>query len=112
MLRVAPLNPAVQGSILHSLAKHSVPTIESLCAASQGWTPLMSAVSANREPLVKLLLDHAADVHATNSSGQTALHYAVRFQFVQQHQTLCQYLQHSCQPEDMLYPGAPLRFCR
>ena len=38
----------------------------------------MSAVSANREPLVKLLLDHAADVHATNSSGQTALHYAVR----------------------------------
>lgn len=38
----------------------------------------MSAVSANREPLVQLLLDHAADVHATNSSGRTALHYAVR----------------------------------
>ena len=38
----------------------------------------MSAVSANREPLVQLLLDYAADVHATNSSGQTALHYAVR----------------------------------
>ena len=38
----------------------------------------MSAVSANREPLVKLLLDHLADAHATNSSGQTALHYAVR----------------------------------
>ena len=44
----------------------------------QGWTPLMSAVSANRELLVQLLLDHAADVQATNSSGQTALHYAVR----------------------------------
>jgi len=38
----------------------------------------MSAVSANREPLVKLLLQNEADVHATNSSGQTALHYAVR----------------------------------
>ena len=38
----------------------------------------MSAVSTNREPLVQLLLDHAADVHAANSSGQTALHYAVR----------------------------------
>ena len=37
----------------------------------------MSAVSANREPLVKLLLEHDADVHATNSSGQTCLHYAV-----------------------------------
>jgi len=38
----------------------------------------MSAVSANREPLVKFLLQNEADVHATNSSGQTALHYAVR----------------------------------
>ena len=37
----------------------------------------MSAVSANREPLVKLLLEHGADVQATNSSGQTCLHYAV-----------------------------------
>ena len=38
----------------------------------------MSAVSASREALIQLLLEHAADVHATNSSGQTSLHYAVR----------------------------------
>ena len=44
----------------------------------QGWTPLMSAVSASREALIQLLLEHGADVHATNSSGQTSLHYAVR----------------------------------
>ena len=38
----------------------------------------MSAVSASREALIQLLLEHGADVHATNSSGQTSLHYAVR----------------------------------
>jgi hypothetical protein len=53
------------------------PAAEAPLMCSQGWTPLMSAVSANKEPLVKLLLEHGADVHATNSSGQTCLHYAV-----------------------------------
>ncbi len=44
----------------------------------QGWTPLMSAVSAGREEAVAALLAGGADVSAKNSSGQTALHYAVR----------------------------------
>lgn len=44
----------------------------------QGWTPLMSAVSASREKAVAALLAGGADTSAKNSSGQTALHYAVR----------------------------------
>ncbi|EIE24977.1 hypothetical protein COCSUDRAFT_83670, partial [Coccomyxa subellipsoidea C-169] len=42
----------------------------------QGWTPLMSVVSAGREEAVDLLLGTEIDVNAKNSSGQTALHYA------------------------------------
>jgi ankyrin repeat protein len=38
----------------------------------------MSAVSAGREEAVAALLAGGADVSAKNSSGQTALHYAVR----------------------------------
>lgn len=38
----------------------------------------MSAVSAGREDVVTLLLAKDADINAANSSGQTALHYAVR----------------------------------
>lgn len=38
----------------------------------------MSAVSAGREEAVILLLENGADVNAENSSGQTALHYAVQ----------------------------------
>lgn len=45
--------------------------------SDQGWTPLMSAVSAGREEAVNLLLENGADVNAKNSSGQRALHYAV-----------------------------------
>jgi ankyrin repeat protein len=44
----------------------------------QGWTPLMSAVSASREAAAAALLAAGAAVDAKNSSGQTALHYAVR----------------------------------
>lgn len=38
----------------------------------------MSAVSAGREAVAGALLAAGADVNAKNSSGQTALHYAVR----------------------------------
>ncbi len=37
----------------------------------------MSVVSAGREEAVDLLLGTEIDVNAKNSSGQTALHYAV-----------------------------------
>ena len=49
----------------------------SLACFDQGWTPLMSVVSAGREEAVDLLLGTEIDVNAKNSSGQTALHYAV-----------------------------------
>ena len=38
----------------------------------------MSAVSAGREEAMELLLEAGVDVNAKNSSGQTALHYAVQ----------------------------------
>ena len=38
----------------------------------------MSAVSTSREDVVAALLSSSAEVSARNSSGQTALHYAVR----------------------------------
>ena len=43
----------------------------------QDWTPLHSAVSAGHTEIVKALISGGADVNAANSSGQTALHYAV-----------------------------------
>lgn len=52
---------------------------DSMYLGDQGWTPLMSAVSAGRGEAVNVLLQDGADVNAKNSSGQTALHYAVHF---------------------------------
>ncbi|KZT61104.1 ankyrin [Calocera cornea HHB12733] len=43
---------------------------------SQGWTPLMIAVSAVRDDIVELLIGAGADVKAVNEKGITALHYA------------------------------------
>ena len=45
----------------------------------QDWTPLHSAVSAGHTEIVQALISGGADVNAANSSGQTALHYAVSF---------------------------------
>lgn len=44
---------------------------------SNGWTPLMLAVyDSGNVDIVKLLLDHHADIDAQNGSGATALDYA------------------------------------
>jgi ankyrin repeat protein len=46
-------------------------------AASQGWTPLMSAASTGSARVVNLLLGVGAEADAANSGGRTALYYAV-----------------------------------
>ena len=63
-----------QNSVLHM----QVHAISSFCNL-QDWTPLHSAVSAGHPEIVQALISGGADVNAANSSGQTALHYAVSF---------------------------------
>lgn len=41
-------------------------------------TPLHKAVLAEKYPLVKLLLENGADIHAVNKQQRTALHLAVQ----------------------------------
>lgn len=43
---------------------------------SEGWTPLMSAVSCGHEEIVKYLLSLGADCNSTNAQNRIALHYA------------------------------------
>jgi uncharacterized protein len=42
-----------------------------------GLTPLIAAVKQGHKGVVKLLLDHRADINQTNSAGKTPLMYAV-----------------------------------
>ncbi len=41
-----------------------------------GWTPLMIAASAGHKSIVEKLVESKADLNASNSTGQSALHYA------------------------------------
>ena len=61
--------------VLHLSAAHG----PSCSCNLQDWTPLHSAVSAGHTEIVQALISGGADVNAANSSGQTALHYAVSF---------------------------------
>ena len=77
-------------SILHSAVvggnMHLVQLIVERCGNekinaqdSEGWTPLMSAVSCGHEAIVKFLLslsNGAADPNIANAQNRTALHYA------------------------------------
>jgi ankyrin repeat protein len=65
-------------------ASHAPPTHTHNC--KQGWTPLHSAVSSGREKVVATLLELGVELDATNSGGQTPLHYAVSGQQQQQQQ--------------------------
>jgi 26S proteasome non-ATPase regulatory subunit 10 len=51
-----------------SSAYHSAPQMD--------WTPLIISVSAGMEEVMRLLIGCAADVNATNKTGQSSLHYA------------------------------------
>jgi uncharacterized protein len=42
----------------------------------EGWTALMHAASGGRTAIVKLLLQHGADVNAANNHGATPLYAA------------------------------------
>lgn len=42
----------------------------------QGWSPLMSAVSAGHEPVVRMLLSLGANVNQATAQGRTSIHYA------------------------------------
>lgn len=43
-----------------------------------GWTPLMHAASTGQDPVVRLLIEKAADIRLRNGLGETALHLAAR----------------------------------
>jgi len=45
-------------------------------------TPLHNAVSRGHEKVAKVLLEHGADIKATNKNGETALHLAIRHNFL------------------------------
>ncbi|HEY0075638.1 MAG TPA: ankyrin repeat domain-containing protein [Abditibacteriaceae bacterium] len=47
--------------------------------AKTGWTPLMAAASRGKEQVLRLLLEHKADVRLTNKNGETALYLASVF---------------------------------
>lgn len=44
---------------------------------SAGWSPVHLAVYQNHREMLKLLLDHKADVNARTRQGETALHFAI-----------------------------------
>ena len=70
----------------------------------------MSAVSAGREMAVNLLLKNGADVNAKNSSGQTALHYAVQLPPTLLHTSTVLRAHHANQSSGM-YTGYERVFC-
>ena len=46
--------------------------------ASQAWAPIQCAAYYGRLEIIKLLVQHKADVNATGKYGQTALHWSMR----------------------------------
>ena len=51
------------------------------CRDRGGNSPLMAACQNGRGKLVKLCIRHGANVNAQNKQGNTALHFALAFQF-------------------------------
>jgi ankyrin repeat protein len=45
----------------------------------EGWTPLMWAINYRHNGIVKLLLEHKADVNTRDKTGMTPLHFATRY---------------------------------
>jgi 26S proteasome non-ATPase regulatory subunit 10 len=53
-----------------------LPTFDPDATDDSGWTPLMMACSrADADDIIALLLSKSCDVNATNTAGQTALHF-------------------------------------
>lgn len=46
---------------------------------ANGETPLMNAITTNNAPLVKYMIEHGADFHATSKSGRTVLSFAEHY---------------------------------
>ena len=42
----------------------------------KGWTPLMKAAEENRVEIARLLLEHNANINATNRKGRSVLSFA------------------------------------
>jgi ankyrin repeat protein len=55
---------------------NSQPTIVSE-KSSSGWSLVHAALSQNSNEIMKVLLEHNADVNARNGEGQTALHFVI-----------------------------------
>ncbi|MBI5820124.1 MAG: ankyrin repeat domain-containing protein [Verrucomicrobia bacterium] len=44
---------------------------------SSGWSPVHQTLNRNQQEMLRLLLDHKADVNARTPQGETALHFAI-----------------------------------
>lgn len=53
------------------------------CEDAEGWTPLHHAVDGNHLAAAKVLVSCAAGINAANAAGDTPLHLALRWSFVE-----------------------------
>lgn len=61
------------------VVKFMVDKVETVNGKSKFGSPLMAATVKGEKEIVKLLLDHKAEVNITDAQGITALHYATMF---------------------------------
>ncbi len=71
-----PMTAAIQAQLWDCLDALLVTDVDTNIPNLSAQTPLMLAVRQGNLQVVKLLLDHGADVHATDNMGMMALHLA------------------------------------
>ncbi|HEB57198.1 MAG TPA: ankyrin repeat domain-containing protein [Gammaproteobacteria bacterium] len=77
-------------ALFNAILKQRVPMVRSMLKtglpservmSSDGMTPLMAAATVGNIELVKIMLEHGCNPHATNTGGESALDIALSFSF-------------------------------